>query len=130
MEEDSSDDFIVEFERIIGPHKSPKFGCEERDLFEDDSITNSQLLRYAEAPTQEEKPKGPAQSPEDEVLPPSEAMEGIELQHSAPQRDGQDIIGQGDLEDSYPDQELLLGQGDSIEIELGPHWLEPSEQEI
>ena len=57
-------------------------------------------------------------------------MEGIELQHSAPQRDGQDIIGQGDLEDSSPDQELPLGQGDSIEIESGPHQLEPSEQEI
>ena len=57
-------------------------------------------------------------------------MEGIESQHSAPQRDGQDIIGQGDLEDSSPDQELPLGQGDSIEIESGPHQLEPSEQEI
>ena len=57
-------------------------------------------------------------------------MEGIELQHSAPQRDGQDIIGQGDLEDSSPDQELPLGQGDSIEIESGPHQLEPSKQEI
>ena len=104
--EDSSDDVIVEYERIIGPHESPKFGCEECDLFEDDSITNSQLLHYVEAPTQEEIPEGPAQSPEDEVLPPSEAMEGIESQHSAPQRDGQDFKGWPglqDLEDSSPD---------------------------
>ena len=57
-------------------------------------------------------------------------MEGIELQQLAPQRDGQDIIGQGDLEDSSPEQELPLGQGDSIEMESGPHWLEPSEREI
>ena len=34
------------------------------------------------------------------------------------------------MEDLYPEQELPLGEGDSIEIELGPHWLEPSEQEI
>ena len=40
--EDSSDDVIVKYERIIRPPESPKFGCEERDLFEDDSITNSQ----------------------------------------------------------------------------------------
>ena len=66
----------MEYERIIGP-SSPKFGCEESDLFEDDSITNSQLLCYAEAPTQEEKPEGLAQSLEDEVIHPSEAMEGI-----------------------------------------------------
>ena len=39
--EDSLDDVIVEFERIIWPHVSPKFGCEERDLFEEDTITNS-----------------------------------------------------------------------------------------
>ena len=57
-------------------------------------------------------------------------MEGIELQHSAPQRDGQDIIGQGDLEDSSPDQELPLVQGHSNDMESGPNWLEPSEQEF
>ena len=44
LEEDSLDDVVVEFERIIGPQESPKFGFEEHDLFEDDSITNSQLL--------------------------------------------------------------------------------------
>ena len=119
--EDSSDDVIVEYERIIGPPESPKFGCEECDLFEDDSITNSQLLCYAEAPTQEEIPEVPAKSPEDEVVPPTEAMEGIELQQSAPLRDSQDIIGQGDLEDSPPfEQELPLGEGDSKEMEFGP----------
>ena len=129
-EEDLSEDVVVEFERIIGPHESPEFGCEEHHLFEDDNITNSQLLRYAEAPAQEQIPKGPAQSPEVEELPPSEAMDGIKLQQSAPQRDGQDIIRQGDMEDLSPEQELPPGQGDSIEIESGPHRLEPSEQEI
>ena len=58
-------------------------------------------------------------------------MEGIKLQQSAPQKDGQDIIRQGDQEDSSPlDQEPPLGQRDSKEIESGPHQLEPSEQEI
>ena len=84
--EDSLDDVIVEYERIIGPPESPKFDCEECDLFEDDSIIDSQLLFYAEAPTQEDFPESP----------------GIELQLSAPQRDGQDFIGPGDQEDSSP----------------------------
>ena len=42
--EDSLEDVIVEYERIIGP-SSPKFGY----------VTNSQLLHYAEAPNQKEK---------------------------------------------------------------------------
>ena len=108
------DDIIVEFERIIGPPKSTKFSCEEHDHFWDDSITDSQLLRCVEAPTQGGIPEGLAQSPEDEIHPPSsEAMEGIESQKSAPEGDGQDIIGEGDLEDSFPEQELPLGQGHS-----------------
>ena len=57
-------------------------------------------------------------------------MEGIESQQPAPQRDGQDIIRQGDLGDSSPEQELPLGQGDSMTLESVPYWLEPSEQEI
>ena len=95
--EDSSDYVIVEFERIIRTLESPKFGCEERDLFRDDSITDSQLLRYAEVQTQGQVPEGLANSPEAKELPPSEAMEGIESQQPAPQRDGRDNIGQGDL---------------------------------
>ena len=55
---DSSEDVVVEYERVLGP-PSPKIGCEEADLFEDDSVTDSQLLWYANAPTQEEKPEGP-----------------------------------------------------------------------
>ena len=57
-------------------------------------------------------------------------MEGIESQQPAPQRDGQDIIRQGDLVDSSPEQELPPGQGDSIILESGPYGLEPIEQEI
>ena len=68
-EEDSLDDVIVEFERIIGPPESPIFSCEERDLFQDDSITDSQLLHCVEAPTQGGILKGQAQSPEGEVPP-------------------------------------------------------------
>ena len=90
------EDGVVEYERVLGP-SSPMFICEEADLFEDDSITNSQLLRYAEAPTQEENPEGPVQSPKEEEIPLPEPMDGIESQQSAPLRDGQDIIGQGDL---------------------------------
>ena len=91
------EDVVVEYERILGP-SSPKFGCEEADLFEDNSITNSQLPCYAEAPTQEENPEGPVQSQEVEEIPLPEPMDGIELQQFAPLRDSQDIIGQGDLD--------------------------------
>ena len=66
----------MEFERILGP-RSPKIGCENADLFEDDGVTDSQLLRCPEASTQEEEPEGPVQSPEVEIIPPSEAMECI-----------------------------------------------------
>ena len=128
--EDSWEDVIVEYERLFGP-SSPKFGCEEADLFDDDSITNSQLLHYAEAPTQEENPEGPVQSPEVEEIPLPEPMDGIESQQFAPLRDGQDIIGQGDLDNSSPSvEELPLGQGDSKEMEGGPHQLEPSEHDV
>ena len=47
---DSSEDVVVEYERVLGA-PSPKTGCDEEDIFKDDSITDSQLLRYAEAPT-------------------------------------------------------------------------------
>ena len=58
-------------------------------------------------------------------------MEGIELQQSAYLRDGQDIIRQGDLDNSSSlEEEPPLGQGDSKEMESGPHRLEPSEQDI
>ena len=113
--EDSSEDIVVEFERILGPG-SPKIGCENANLFEDDTVTDSQLLRAFEALTQDEEPEGPLQSPEVEVIHPSEAMEGIELQQLAPLRDGQDIIAQGDLDNSSPlEEEPPLGQGDSKE---------------
>ena len=92
---------------------------------------DSQLLRTVEAPTQDEEPEGLVQSPEVEVIPPSEAMEGIESQQSAPLRDGQDIIGQGGPDISSPlEEEPPLGQGDPKEIESDPHQLEPSEQEV
>ena len=128
--EDSSDDVIVEYERIIRTPESPKYGCEEHDLYRDDRVTDSQLLRYVEVPTQGQVPKGSANSPEVKTLPPSEAIEGIESQQSAPQRDGQDIIGQGDLVDLSPEQELPPGQGDSIILESVPYQLDPSEQDI
>ena len=76
---DSSEDVVVEYERVLGP-PSPKIGCEEADLFEDDSVTDSQLLCYANAPTPEEKPEGLDLAPEVEKIPPSEPMDGIESQ--------------------------------------------------
>ena len=57
-------------------------------------------------------------------------MEGMELQQLAPRRDGQDIIGQGDQDNSSSSGEPPLGQGDPKEVESGPHRLEPTEQEI
>ena len=59
-------------------------------------MTASQTLHYAEAPTQEENPEGPDQSPEVEEIPLPEPMDGIESQQPAPLRDGQNIIGHGD----------------------------------
>ena len=45
---DCLEDVVVEYERVLGA-PSPKIGCDEEDLFKDDSITDSQLLCYAEA---------------------------------------------------------------------------------
>ena len=55
------DDIIVEYERIIGRPDSPKFSCEEHDHFQDDNITDSQLLHCVEASTQGRNPEGLAQ---------------------------------------------------------------------
>ena len=49
---DSSEDVVVEYERVLGA-PSPKIGCDEEDLFEDDGITDSQLLCATETPTQD-----------------------------------------------------------------------------
>ena len=66
---DSSEDVVVEYERVLGA-PSPKIGCDEEDLFEDDGITDSQLLCYTDAPTQEDNPEGLDQSPEVvEIIP-------------------------------------------------------------
>ena len=75
--EDSWEDIVVKYKRVLGPF-SPNCSWEEADLFEYDSITNSQLLRYAEASTQEENPEGPVKSPEVEDIPPPEPIDGIE----------------------------------------------------
>ena len=61
---EDSEDVIVESERMLD---SPKFGCDNADLFQDDGVTDSQLLRAAE-PSQDEVPEGPVQSPEVEVI--------------------------------------------------------------
>ena len=120
----------MEYEKVLGP-PSTKICCEEADLFEDDGITDSQLLRYANAPTQEEKPEGPDPAPEVEEIPPSEPMDGIESQQPAPLRDGQDIIGQEDSIPSPPSvEEIPLGQGDSMEVKQGSFQSKPSEQEV
>ena len=74
---DSSEDVVVEYERIIG-EPFPNTGCDEEDLFEDDGITDSQLLRATETPTQEDNPEGLDQSPEVVEIPPAEPMDGIE----------------------------------------------------
>ena len=47
---DSLEDVVVEYERILGA-PSPKIGCDEENLFEDDGITDSQFLHCTDAPT-------------------------------------------------------------------------------
>ena len=73
----SLEDVVMEYERVLGA-PSPKIGCDEEDLFKDDGITDSQLLRYTDAQTQEYNPEGPEQSPEVVEISPSEPMDGIE----------------------------------------------------
>ena len=52
----------MEYERVLRD-PSPKIGCDEEDLFEDDGITDSQLIHATETPTQEDNPEGLDQSP-------------------------------------------------------------------
>ena len=117
---------VVEYERETQQEDSGlKLGCDEDDLF-DDGITDSQLERATNAPTQEENPEGLDQSPEVvEILPPV-PMEGIESeQDSVPLRDGQDIVGLEDPILSPPSvEEIPLGQEDSRqEVEQDPTGL-------
>ena len=65
---DSSEDVVIEYERVLGA-PSLKIGCDEEDLFEDDGITDSQLLHYTDAPTQEDNPEGLDQYPEVVKIP-------------------------------------------------------------
>ena len=74
---DSLEDVVVEYEKVL-EDPSLKIGCDEQDLFDDDGITDSQLLRATDAPTQEDNPEGPDQSPEMVEIPPSVPMDGIE----------------------------------------------------
>lgn len=87
---------VVEYERVL-EESSRKLGCDGEDLFDDDGITDSQLERATDAPTQEDNPEGQDQSLNVVKIPPSVPMEGIECeQHLAPLRDGQDIVGHED----------------------------------
>ena len=121
----------MEYERINGD-PIPNIGCDGEDLFEDDGITDSQLLHATETPTQDDNPEGLDQSLEVVEIPPSEPMDGIESQQNAPLRDGQDIIGQEESVPSPPSvEEIPLGQGDSRhEDEQVSYRSEPSEQEV
>ena len=104
---DSSEDVVMEYKRVLGA-PSPQIGCDDKDLFKDNGITDSQLLCYTDAPTQEDNPEGPDQSPEVVEIPPSEPMDGIESQQNpAPLRDGQDIIGHEDPIPSPPSVEEI-----------------------
>ena len=91
VSEVDSEDVVVEYERIIGD-PVPNTGHDSEDLFADNDITDSQLLHATETPTQDDNPEGLDQSLEVVEIPPSEPMDGIESQHNAPLRDGQDII--------------------------------------
>ena len=91
------DSVVLEEEQQADP--GLKLACDDNDIFDEDGITESQLVRATNAPTQEENPEGLDQSLEVVEIPPSEPMDGIESQQNAPLRDGQDIIGQ---EDSIP----------------------------
>ena len=60
-----------------------KLACDENDIFKEDGITDSQLERAVNAPTQED-PEAPVQSPEvEEILPPEPMEEGVSQQTPA-----------------------------------------------
>ena len=129
---DSLEDVVIEYERVL-EDPSPKIGCDEEDLFEDDGIIDSLLLRCTDATTQEDNLEGLDQSPEVVEIPPPEPMDGIELhQNSAPLRDSQDIVGHEEPIPSPPSvEEIPSGQGDSRqEVEQESFWSEHSEQEV
>ena len=91
MGRDSAEDEVVKLEEDQQEDPSLKLGCDKDDIF-NDGITDFQLEHATNAPTQEENPKGPDQSPEVLELPPPVPMEGIESeQNSAPLRNGQDM---------------------------------------
>ena len=79
---DSSEDVVVEYERVLHEDSGLKLGCDEDDIF-DDGITDFQLERATNVPTQEENPEGLDQSLEVvEILTPV-SMEGIESEQDS-----------------------------------------------
>ena len=126
------EDEVIKLEEDQQEDPGLKLGCDEDDIF-DDGITDSQLECATNAPTQEENPEGPEQSPEVVELPPPMPMEGIDSeQDSAPLRYGQDIVGLEDPILSPPSvEEIPLGQEDSRqEVEQESCRSEPSDQDI
>ena len=111
---DYVEDEVIELEEDQQEDPGLKLGCDEDDIF-NDGITDFQLERATNAPTQEENPEGPDQSPEVVELPPPVPMEGIESeQDSAPLRDGHDIVGLEDPSLSPQSvEDIPLGQEDS-----------------
>ena len=110
---DSTEDEVVELDEDQQEDPSLILGCDnDNDIF-DDGISDSQLKRAVDAPTQED-PEGPVQSPKVVELPPPEPLEVIESEQDlAPLRDRQDIGLEDPSLSPHSVEELPLGQEDS-----------------
>ena len=86
------EDDVVVLEEEQQADPGLKLACDDNDIFDEDGITDSQLERAVNTPTQED-PEGPAQSPEVEEILPPEPMEVAESEQDSADlgRDGQDM---------------------------------------
>ena len=109
-----------------------KLACNDHDIFIKDDVTDSQLERAINAPTQED-PEVPVQSPEVEEILPPEPMEVAECERDSadPSRDGQEMGLEDPSLSPQSVEELPQGQEDSRrEVEQRSHQSEPNDQEV
>ena len=132
MERESLEDdaVVLEEEQQVDP--GLKLACDDNDIFNEDSITDYQLVKDVNTLTQENL-EGPVQSPEVEEIPLPEPIEVVESEQDSadPSRDRQDM---GLVDPSLSPQsveEIPLGQEDSRqEVEQRSHQSEPNGQRV
>ena len=123
LEGEPLEDDVVMLEEEQQADPGLMLACDDNDIFNKDSITDSQLERSVTTLTQENL-KGPVQYPEVEEIPLPEPMEVVESEQDSadPGRDRQDM---GLVDPSHSLQsvdKIPLGQEDSRqEVEQRSH---------